>query len=52
MGTAVDVSIIEELRIAMITIAEKKGSLCDPEVVAISQQLDEWLVLAQQWEHH
>ncbi|WAH38251.1 aspartyl-phosphate phosphatase Spo0E family protein [Alicyclobacillus dauci] len=48
METTISVSIIEELRFAMINMAEQKGSLSDPEVVAISQQLDEWLVLAQQ----
>ncbi|GMA59754.1 aspartyl-phosphate phosphatase Spo0E family protein [Alicyclobacillus fastidiosus] len=43
---------IEELRFAMISMATEKGSLCDPEVVAISQELDKWIVRAQQWVLH
>ena len=38
---------IEELRYDMISIAEETGNLCDPEVIRISQQLDEWIVIAQ-----
>ena len=38
---------IEELRNDMISVAEETGNLCDPEVIRISQQLDEWIVLAQ-----
>ncbi|MFB5189396.1 aspartyl-phosphate phosphatase Spo0E family protein [Alicyclobacillus fastidiosus] len=43
---------IEQLRTMMISVAEQKGNLCDPEVVQISQQLDSWIVVAQQFMPH
>jgi hypothetical protein len=47
VDTACNISIIEELRCEMIRMAEQKGTLCDPDVVAISQRLDEWIFHAQ-----
>jgi hypothetical protein len=39
---------IEGLRSEMIRVAEHAGSLVDPRVIALSQQLDQLLVLMQQ----
>ncbi|MGZ4164950.1 MAG: Spo0E family sporulation regulatory protein-aspartic acid phosphatase [Tumebacillaceae bacterium] len=38
---------IEGLRAEMVKLAERKGSLCDPQVIALSQQLDQLLVTMQ-----
>ncbi|CAM3734495.1 aspartyl-phosphate phosphatase Spo0E family protein [Alicyclobacillus pomorum] len=39
--------IVEFLRRKMVKMAEKKGSLTHPEVLAISQQLDRFIVKMQ-----
>lgn len=38
---------IEQLRLQMIKLAEKKGSLIDPSVIAVSQELDQLLIQLQ-----
>jgi hypothetical protein len=38
---------IEGLRSEMIRVADLKGSLMDPQVIALSQQLDQLLVVMQ-----
>jgi len=38
---------IEGLRSEMIRLAEHKGSLIDPQVIEVSQQLDQLLVMMQ-----
>jgi len=38
---------IEGLRSEMIRVAENKGSLVDPQVIELSQRLDQLLVLMQ-----
>ncbi|WP_018130381.1 aspartyl-phosphate phosphatase Spo0E family protein [Effusibacillus pohliae] len=38
---------VETIRRRMIELAEKKGNLADKSVVAISQQLDKYLVFLQ-----
>lgn len=40
-------TIIEHLRGKMIRLAEQRGSLAHPEVVAVSQQLDGFIVVLQ-----
>jgi Spo0E like sporulation regulatory protein len=40
-------TIIEYLRAKMIRTAEKRGSLTHPDVVAISQYLDQFIVMVQ-----
>ncbi|QQE76958.1 aspartyl-phosphate phosphatase Spo0E family protein [Alicyclobacillus sp. SO9] len=40
--------LIEHLRCKMIDLAHERGSLTHPEVIAVSEQLDDYIVKVQQ----
>lgn len=42
-------NIIEHLRSKMTQVAKDRGNLTHPDVVAISQRLDRFILLQQQW---